>query len=111
VRRDKDVALSQYDSPLILLGIDSNGIPRRGYGMKTKKTIEIRQIPVNKNGKSIDLSATKDLWDVIPSNWSTKIEENPDRELILLGLFVLGELVGISYYWFDPSTTTGYNYD
>ena len=79
--------------------------------MKTKKTIEIRRIPVNKNGKSIDLSTTKDMWDVIPSKWSTKIEKNPDRELILLGLFMLGELVGISYYWFDPSTTTGYNYD
>jgi hypothetical protein len=79
--------------------------------MKTKKSVEIYQIPVNKNGKSIALSTTKDLRDIIPTNWSSKIEENPDRELILLGIFVFGELVGVSYYWFDPRTTTGYSYD
>jgi len=79
--------------------------------MNPKNTIEIRQIPVNKNGKSIDLSNTRDLMDSIPSNWSTRVSKNPDRELIFLGIFLFGELIGVSYYWFDPKTATAFSYD
>ena len=82
----------------------------RGTSMKKKNTIQIRQIHVNKNGKSIDLSNTRDLMDSIPSNWSTRVSKNTDRELILLGIFSFGELIGYSYYWFDPQTSTGYSY-
>jgi hypothetical protein len=76
--------------------------------MKTNNMIKIRQIPTNNFEKCLDLSSAQDLQNIIPSKWSSKIEKNPDQELILLGIFVLDELIGITYYLFDPNTATGY---
>jgi hypothetical protein len=76
--------------------------------MKTNNMIKIRQIPTNNFEKCLDLSSAQDVQNIIPSKWSSKIENNPDQELILLGIFVLDELIGITYYLFDPNTATGY---
>jgi hypothetical protein len=70
--------------------------------------IKIRQIPTNNFEKCLDLSSAQDVQNIIPSKRSSKIEKNPDQELILLGIFVLDELIGITYYLFDPNTATGY---
>ncbi len=76
--------------------------------MKTKRTIEIRQIAMDKIKNKCDSIAVEDLFRSIPSHLSSRFETNPDKELNLLGVFVLGELVGIIYYWFEPSSGTGY---
>jgi hypothetical protein len=70
--------------------------------------IKIRQIPIKNVEKSVDLSSAADVRNIIPCKWSSKIEKNPDQELILLGIFLLDELIGITYYLFDPNTSTGY---
>ena len=76
--------------------------------MKTNNIIKIRQIPTNNFEKCLDLSSAQDVRNIIPSKWSSKNEKNPDQELILLGIFVLDELIGITYYLLDPNTATGY---
>jgi len=76
--------------------------------MKTNNMIKIRQIPTYNFEKCLDLSSAQDVRNIIPDKWSSKIEKNPDQELILLGIFILDELIGITYYLFDPNTATGY---
>lgn len=76
--------------------------------MNTKKTIEIRQIPVDRIRKNADSPDDEGLLSLIPSQIPPNHKGNPDLELNLLGVFVLGELVGVTYYWFEPSTGTGY---
>ena len=76
--------------------------------MYTKKTIEIRQIPVDRIRKNTDTSNGEDYLGLIPSQIPPNNKLNPDLELNLLGVFVLGELVGVTYYWFEPNTGTGY---
>ena len=76
--------------------------------MKTNNMIKIRQIPINNLEKCVDLSSAQDVRNIIPCKWSSEIEKNPNQELILLGIFLLDELIGITYYLFDPNTATGY---
>jgi len=102
------VTLSPCNTPLIRLDIDTNCIPRKRLDMKINNMIKIRQIPINNFEKCVDLSSAQDVRNIIPSKWSSKIDKNQEQELILLGIFVLDELIGITYFLFDPNTATGY---
>jgi len=76
--------------------------------MNTKKTIEIRQIPMSKLKEDAGTTQREKFQGLIPPQLSSKMALNPDLVLNLLGIFVLGDLVGVTYYWFEPSTGTGY---
>lgn len=76
--------------------------------MNTKKTIEIRQIQMSKLNENAGTDPRGKLQGLIPSQLSSKMAVNPALVLNLLGIFVLGDLVGVTYFWFEPNTGTGF---
>mgnify|MGYP001065152793 CR=1 FL=1 len=80
----------------------------RGFGMKTNKTIEIHHIPWDKLKNMIRTPSGEGSKGLTLPNLPSDLKSNSERELMLIGIFVLGELVGITYYWFEPTTGTGF---